>query len=382
MGAWPDAAPAEDGARMTGKKSTAKLHHYVPQGYLRGFATTQERIRVIPLDRSREPYTPSVKNVAAQNHFHTVGELEEPDAFEKALSEVEGDALGTIRGFTQGKFPPSEQDRWAFAHYMALQSTRGPDTRKTTEHIRASMIRFEVGAGGRKNVGTWIRRNLGFDPSPEQEDRIWEEATQPGGPPIRFSNLVHIQNTVDTAEKLTPYLATRPWTLVRFDRRSLITSDAPVSLLRRPDQEPWAGVGFATARGITFPITRKLGLVMSDPMEALEGLEVGHPHFQEFRALVLAGKMDAARPGTTAMEKLFNLQSAESAREYVFHHPEDEQFVPAHLPKPVLINIGPIGGIFDMDFDGEPLFSLNRHEHQSVEEGPELDPSGKSDGPI
>lgn len=91
---------------MTGKKSTAKLHHYVPQGYLRGFATDQERIRVVPLDRSRQPYTPSVKNVAAQNHFHTVGELDEPDAFEKVLSDFEGRALSIIRGFTNGEFPP------------------------------------------------------------------------------------------------------------------------------------------------------------------------------------------------------------------------------------------------------------------------------------
>jgi len=40
-------------------------------------------------------------NVAAQNHFHTAGEFEEPDAFEKARSDVEGQALGTIGGFAR-----------------------------------------------------------------------------------------------------------------------------------------------------------------------------------------------------------------------------------------------------------------------------------------
>ncbi|WP_170301349.1 DUF4238 domain-containing protein [Saccharopolyspora hirsuta] len=347
---------------MTGKKSTAKLHHYVPQGYLRGFATNQERISVIPLDRRRKPYTPSVRNVAAQNHFHTVGEFEEPDAFEKVLSEVEGQALGIIRGFAEGEFPPSEQNRWAFAHYMALQSVRGPDTRRTIEHLRATMVRLEVGVGGRKNVGAWIRDNLGFDPTPEQEERIWEEATQPGGPPIGFSNLAHIQNAVATALKLTPYLATRPWALIRFDRRSLITSDAPVSLVRRPDDEPWDGVGFATAWGVTFPLTRKLGLLMSDPMAMLEGVGADAPRVQELRGLVLAGKIDRVQPGTTATEKLFNLHTVESAREYVFHHPDDERFVPADLPEPDLVNIKPAGGLVDMDFDGEPLFAPGRDE--------------------
>lgn len=341
---------------MTGKKSTSKLHHYVPQAYLRGFATSQERIRVVPLDRSRSPYISSIKNVAAQNHFHTVDGFEEPDAFEKVLSEVEGQALGTIRGFANGEFPPSEENRWAFAHYMALQSVRGPDTRRTTEHLRATMVRMEVGAGGRKNVGSWIRKNLGFDPSPKQEDRVWDEATQPGGPPIGFDNLTHIQNTVETAIELTPYLATRPWTLVRFDRRSLITSDAPISLIRRPDDEPWEGVGYATAWGVTFPLTRKMGLLMSDPMALLQGVEAEDPRVQQFREMVLTGRIDQVQTGTTAMEELFNLHTADSAREYVFHHPEDERYVPANLPEPELVNIKPMGGLVDLHFDGEPLF--------------------------
>ncbi|MFE2656436.1 DUF4238 domain-containing protein [Brevibacterium sp. NPDC059310] len=353
------------------KKSTAKLHHYVPQGYLRRFATGQERIRVVPLNRSRPPYTPSVKNVAAQNHFHTVGEFEEPDAFERALSEVEGQALGIIKGFANGKFPPSEEIRWAFAHYTALQSVRGPDTRRTTEHLRATMIRLEVGAGGRKNVGAWIRENLGFDPTPEQEDQIWNEATQPGGPPIGFSNLTHIQNAVETAIELTPYLATRPWALVRFDRRSLITSDSPVSLMRRPDDETWKGVGFATAWGVTFPLTRKLGLLMSDPMTMLEGVGLDDPRVQQLREMVLAGRFDRIQSGTTAMEKLFNLHTAESAREYVFHHPEDEQYVPVNLPDPHLVNIEPVGGLADMDFDGEPLFAPNGGEDRKKTRGSE-----------
>lgn len=303
-----------------------------------------------------------MKNVAAQNHFHTVGEFDEPDAFEKALSKVEGQALGIIKGFANGEFPPSDENRWAFAHYTALQSVRGPDTRRTTEHLRATMVRLEVGAGGRKNVGAWIRDNLEFDPTPGQEDRIWHEATQPGGPPIGFSNLTHIQNAVETAIALTPYLATRPWTLVRFDRRSLITSDAPVSLVRRPDDALWEGVGFATAWGVLFPLTRKLGLLMSDPMEMLEGVGADDPRVQQLREMVLAGRIDRIQTGTTAMEKLFNLHTAESAREYVFHHPEDERCVPVNLPEPDLTNIKPIGGLVDMDFDGETMSAPGRNE--------------------
>lgn len=340
---------------MTGKGNTAKLHHYVPQGYLRGFATEKGRIVALPLDRSRTSFTSSVKNVAAQTHFHTVDGLEEPDEFEKALSGVEGQAISIIGKLEESKFPLSESDRWTFSYYMALQSVRGPDTRKTMEQIRAKFVRVEIGAGGRKNVSNWTKKNLGFDPSPEQEDRIWAEATQLGGPPISFSNFAHIQHMVDTAEKLTPYFAARPWSIVKFEQLSLITSDAPVNLIPNPKDAASEGVGFMTAWGITFPLTRKLGLLMSDPMVMLDGLESDDSRVQELRGAILRGEADRMQTGTTAMEKLFNEHLAHSAREYVYHHPEDTKFVPDGLPEPNLINMS-AGGFMDAEFDGEPWF--------------------------
>lgn len=340
---------------MTGQGNTAKLHHYVPQGYLRGFATEKGRIVALPLDRSRTSFTSSVRNVAAQTHFHTVDGLEEPDEFEKALSGVEGEAISIIGKLEESKFPLSESDRWMFSYYIALQSVRGPDTRKTMEHLRAKFVRVEIGAGGRKNVGNWTKKNLGFDPSPEQEDRIWAEATQPGGPPISFSNIAHIQHMVDMAEKLTPYFAARPWSIVQFEQRSLITSDAPVNLIPNPKDTASEGVGFMTAWGITFPLTRKLGLLMSDPMVMLDGLESDDSRVQELRVAIVRGEADRIQTGTTAMEKLFNEHLAHSAREYVYHHPEDTKFVPVGLPEPNLINMS-AGGFMDAEFDEEPWF--------------------------
>ncbi|CEA07766.1 hypothetical protein BN1051_01089 [Arthrobacter saudimassiliensis] len=335
----------------------AKLHHYVPQGYLRGFAAGKNQIRVTPLDSNRSPFTASVKKVAAQTHFHTVAGAKEPDGFEKILSAVEGDAIGIIRRMEKGEFPLPEEDRTALSFYFALQAVRGPDTRKTIETLRAKLIRVEVGAGGRKNLKTWIKRNLGFEPTQEQEQLIWEEATQPGGPQLTFPVSVHIDHMVSTAEYLTKYLLTRPWCLVRFDRRSLITCDAPVSLIRNPNDDSWmgVGVGFGTAWGISVPISRKLGLLMSDPTVMINHLEAQDPKLQEIRDLVVSGRADRTEAGTTAMERLFNEHTAESAREYVYCHPDDAQFIPSELHEPTLINAD-IGGLFDAEFDGQPWF--------------------------
>lgn len=106
-----------------GNGNAAKLHHYVPQGYLRGFATQQDRITAVPLDRSRAPFTTVVKNVAAQTHFHTVPGAEEPDGFERILSSVEGAAIEIVRRMERGS---SHLDRrtesrcpfiWRFRRY-------------------------------------------------------------------------------------------------------------------------------------------------------------------------------------------------------------------------------------------------------------------------
>ncbi|WP_206692903.1 DUF4238 domain-containing protein [Microbacterium paulum] len=166
----------------------------------------------------------------------------------------------------------------------------------------------------------------------------------------------HITHMVETAEHLSKYLVTRPWTLVRFNRRSLITCDAPVSLIRdAKDDDFWSGVGFATAWGISVPLTRKLGLLMSDPMIMIERLEADDPRVQEIRTAVVQGKVDRVEAGTTAMELLFNEHTAESAREYVYRHPDDERFVPDELHEPVLTNMDAIG-FGDGDFSGEPWF--------------------------
>jgi hypothetical protein len=76
---------------------------------------------------------------------------------------------------------------------------------------------------------------------------IWEQATRPEGPPIRMSPLTHIELMAELSEAMLPYVAGHPRTLVRFDRRSLVTCDTPVGLVPHGDSPAWSGVGFETA---------------------------------------------------------------------------------------------------------------------------------------
>ena len=196
---------------------------------------------------------------------------------------------------------------------------------------------------------------MGFDATEEQAQRVWDEATQPGGPPITIRTGYHIKHAIDTAEHLTNYLLTRPWTIVRFDRRSLITCDAPVGLIRNPRDDSSPGIGFATAWGITVPLGRKIGLLMSDPMVVIDELNLDDTDIQKMRAAVVSGRADRVQAGTTALERLFNEHTAGGAREYIFCHPDDVKFIPANLHEPTLINIE-AHGLADAEFDGKPWF--------------------------
>lgn len=298
-----------------------------------------------------------MRNVAAQTHFHTVGDPLEPDGFERLLGEYESDSIELIRTLASGKAPLGGDDRWNLSFFIALQYLRGPDTRRTNEMVKGQLIRLQVGAGGRKHLKGWISRNLGFEPTEEQAERIWQEATQPGGPPISFPNEFHISYMVETAEKLTRYIATRPWNVVRFNRRSLFTSDSPVNLIGYPEHEPWSGVGFMTAWGITYPLNRKVGLLMGNVQGILNDLE-GDEEIQAFRRLVLEGRADQLVVGTTAYEALFNEHTLRGAREYLYHHPDDGDFIPTSIPKPELVNMR-LEGLVDQDFDGTPWFESN-----------------------
>lgn len=198
------------------------------------------------------------------------------------------------------------------------------------------MTRLEVQFTGRDNVKYWVQKRYGVEVDDDEAEVIWQQATQPGGPPITIAPIAHIEQLIDGADHLMPYIMSRPWKLVRFSRRSLITCDQPVGLVRDPDCAPWEGVGFATAWGITFPLTRQLGLIMSDvkPM-----IEFNYPVEK-----VRAGMLDSVESGTTATEKFINESTARSASEYIYLHPHDEAFLPSSLPEPRLSNISAQGG--------------------------------------
>lgn len=338
----------------------AKRHHYVPQFHLRGFADGETITTVeLPGDRS---YDQPVRKAAAENHLYTLpGHPDGADVFEKALSQLEGDVASIFADIVSGTWPLDEESRGTLAYYVALQMARGPEQRRNMENLVRQTTRMEIGYGGRAGIKGWAKKNLGLDVDDAAAEKLWEEAMRPEGPPIKISTAAHIDQTLELAESLHKYFSGRPWSLVRFEQRSLILSDVPVGLIRRPDDEDsWMGVGILSAWGITFPLTRKLGLLMNDPDLVMDNGIPGEK--------VRAGKFDMVQTGTTAMEHIFNEHTAGSASMRLFHHPDDARFVPSDLPDPTPVTMS-LQGVPE-EYTGEPYIL----PHVPRAETPSTDP--------
>ncbi len=326
--------------------SIARRHHTLPQFYLRGFSQNDLITTVELTDGKR--YQQSIRKTATENDFYAVpGHKEGPDAFEKALSSVESAAASVFQKLEHDVWPLGEEDRPILASFIALQAVRGPAHRRNLEHITTEFARLNIGLGGRARMVDWIRETYGQSVTPEEVEEVWRQATQPEGPTIPVEPIIHIEHMVRQMTMIAPLLWGRPWTLFRLEQDSLITCDNPVGLLPGKDRPSWSGVGFATAWGITFPLARRLGLLIKDPAHS-NGPD---PSIDE----ITAGRLDIQGAKIPRIEKLFNLSTTGSASLRLYHHPADERFVPHPLPDP-----RPVSTVIDgipEEFADEPFFS-------------------------
>lgn len=328
---------------MTGSdRQTSRRHHTVPKFYLRGFADG-DTLLTVPLPGDRR-YKQSVSSASVETDFYALpGHEDGDDVLERALADVETQAAAILARIGSGTWPLSPEDRQTLAFFIALQSTRTQSSRRTADSLEAQLARLQIGVGGRDVFERQLK-----EASPAITDdvvgRMWAEAVRPEGPALHVTSVNFAEQMLTTATQILPYLVGRPWTLVRFDRRSLVTSDHPVSLVAPADASPWEGVGHGTAAGIVMPLTRKLGLVMGDTMEFADHISVER---------VAAGELDMQLPlGSTQLERFFNDHTVGFASKWLYLDPDDERFLPDKLPEPSPVRMQM--GSQAWEFDGEP----------------------------
>lgn len=305
----------------------SRRHHFVPQFYLRGFAL-DGKVHCVRLANGAQ-FAQSVDRAAMETDLYSLsGHPDGMDAFEKAMAATtESNASDALKLIAErGIRALTLEQRASVTQFIALQAVRGPETSRTLAMASSQMNRLEIGYGGRDNVADWAQKRLGRAISEEQAQALWDSVNSPMDTQRKLPPELHVTHIIELMKKLWPYIMGRPWLLVRFAKRSLLTSDSPVGLV--PSEEDWEdahmGVGFATASGITVPLSRRLGLLLCDPMQVSDMLD-----FEQ----VANGRSDFEVAGTTAYAHLFNEHTAMSASEWLFCHPEDVEVLPSPLPE-------------------------------------------------
>jgi hypothetical protein len=301
----------------------ARRQHVVSNFYLKEFSDEANLVSrmVLPgIDRK----VMATNNAAVVKDFYTLTlpDGTASDAFEQMLGKIENGAARSLRAVVHGGvWPIAGEQRQMLAAWIALQYLRSEAIRDSHTETKAQMIRLAVGISGKEALRQLISRCEGRSVDDHELNFEWDDITKPSGPDLTGDPSVHVHTLLRLWVPTSARLVDSPWTLFRFNRRCLATSDNPVFLSKSVDHPEQLGVGVANAAGFTVPLSRRVGLVIG-PRDSR------HPDMQI--------------PGSTVWAKLFIDGVAHNARRYLYHHPSDDPFAGINLPDQRLAQMGTI----------------------------------------
>lgn len=295
-----------------------RRQHTVSRFYLKGFADESGIVRRVAVP-SRDVVDLSVNSASVIKDFYTVRLLDGSlsDIFEKAFGQIEGGAAAAHQQLLEGTWPIRGESRLNLATWIALQHLRTEGTRGDHEVIRASMIRLLVGISGKEALRAHIEQAEGHDVSDSQLEREWDDLTKPGGPDLEPDVEAHIDTILTLLPGFSAYLADCHWTLYRFQRRCLATSDHPVSLCVSDQHPKFMGVGIANTDLFVVPMARRVAIGIQ-PRQRL--IAAG------FASQFADHVPDFVAPASTKLARAMNQETAARVRRYLYHHPDDEPF--------------------------------------------------------
>ena len=254
---------------------TARIHHYVPQLYLKGFCRDSQRPKLFVIDAvAKRAFNTSPRNVAAERDFNRV-EVEgtSPDALEASFSGFEGEAAAALERISERRSFRDPADRLPIVNLLGLMALRNPRRRETFNDFQARVakmiMQLALATPERWAAQVAGAKASGFMKPDADADYERMKAFFEGGKyKIETVREWHIALELSTFDKLLPFLFQRKWTLLKADPDSggFITSDHPVCLMWSEPHQPggFHGPGFGLANTeVLFPLTSELALLGS-----------------------------------------------------------------------------------------------------------------------
>jgi len=307
---------------MGSQVTSPKLHHYVPQFYLRRFANDKDQIGVYQR-ASGKTFVAPVSQTGAESGFYNIltedGEVSTVIETE-VLSRVDSDGAAAIEEVLTGPFPPSDECRSILAAYAGFQFARGRMFREIYRVQSDFMMKALAQQMTREHIREGLRDTAGAEPTPEDIDQIEKILREPNSYTVAPHNNETIKVMMRMAEDSYPFFFKRRWVLVETPK-SLITTDEPVVMwVNEKMKNSFFGVGLMTADELRFPLDANHMLVMLQPDADITEDTVVLP--------------DGARH--------LNPYHASTCYEYIYYHPDhrdslDEvlEIVPLSTQRPI-----------------------------------------------
>lgn len=301
------------GDHPTGNGQLKRRHHTVPRFHLRRFANGRDQMTRVELPGDRR-HLISVTDATVVKDFY-LGELADgtwSDAVEDFLGAIEDDAAPAVRQIVDNcVWPIPDEARAAIANWAAVQYLRTPAMRRQQDDVADALAKLQIKVGGRPGIRRLLERGANEPVTDDDVEVQWQDWSNFDKFRVKAHPNEHLRLMMDLFPRVATMMSDRGWVLVRFQRKTLITSDNPVVLIAPEGHDCNYGVGLFTAAGIFVPLDRRVGLLMLGVNEN-----------------------DCRLPGTVMWSKAFNSNISFNARRAIFHHPDDTPLADMRLPQP------------------------------------------------
>ena len=255
-------------------KNEARLHHYIPQGYLRGFGWKGKKFWYTNAAalQAQNWFQPNVKNIGAEKDFLRIDiEGHAPDALEKAMAGFDDQGAIAIRNISESRKFEGD-DRIMVLNLIALFAVRSPQMRENwrqfQERIMKMTMELTLATKERWERKTNEMKAAGIDGMDEVTYEQMKTFFDKGEYDIHMNREWFIKLEVQSFEAVLRTLLDRKWRLyVAEDGKGpFVTSDRPVVLTwNHPEKIP-AMMQKSPGHGMTdtevyFPLNHHMALV-------------------------------------------------------------------------------------------------------------------------